>query len=136
MNLLLITAFLYFSKIKVVHSIPGRLRLHIPGLDKVPDEMKKYEHYTTDIIKFEEGVEEVKYSYITSKILLTYDVKKTNEKNILNWLNFVWKKIVDNQKVYEGMTPEEIEKNLDKFYALLCAELKKGKEIKNERKGK
>lgn len=40
MNSLLKSAFLYFNKIKVVHSIPGRLRLQIPGLDKVPEDMK------------------------------------------------------------------------------------------------
>ena len=53
MNSLLKSAFLYFNKIKVVHSIPGRLRLQIPGLDKVPEDMKKYENYTTSIIKME-----------------------------------------------------------------------------------
>ena len=67
MNSLLKSAFLYFNKIKVVHSIPGRLRLQIPGLDKVPEDMKKYEHYTTSIIKMEKGIEEISYSYITSK---------------------------------------------------------------------
>ena len=59
MNSLLKSAFLYFNKIKVVHSIPGRLRLQIPGLDKIPEDMKKYEHYTTSIIKMEQGIEDI-----------------------------------------------------------------------------
>ena len=127
MNPFLKTAFLYFNKIKVVHSIPGRLRLHVPGLDKVPKEMEKYDYYVTSLIKFDKGIETVSYSYVTGKILLTYNKNLTDENKILNWLNFVWKKVVENEDVYGGMTPEEIEKNLDRFYDMLCKELKKGK---------
>ena len=127
MNSLLKSAFLYFNKIKVVHSIPGRLRLQIPGLDKVPEDMKKYENYTTSIIKMEPGIEEISYSYITSKVLVKYNPHLTNEKKIVDWLNYVWKKIVENEDVYSKMSVEEIERNLDKFYEILCKELKKGR---------
>ena len=127
MNSLLKSAFLYFNKIKVVHSIPGRLRLQIPGLDKVPEDMRKYEHYTTSIIKMENGIEEITYSYITGKVLVKYNPELTNEKKIVDWLNFVWKKIVENEDVYNGMSVEEIEKNLDKFYEILYKELKRGR---------
>jgi len=36
------TTYLMFNQIKVVHSIPGRLRLFVPNLSKVPEELKKY----------------------------------------------------------------------------------------------
>ena len=123
---LLSTAFLLFNKIKVVHSIPGRLRLSVPGLNKVPEHMKKYDKYTTSVIKMHKGIDDISYSYITGKILVMYDANITNEKNIVNWLNFVWKKIVENQDLYNQMSLEEIENNLDNFYGILCNELKKG----------
>ena len=81
---LLNTAFLYFNKIKVVHSIKGRIRLSVPGLNKVPAEMQKYDHYTTDIIKMQKGVKSVEYSYITSKILITYGSCGTRTQKL--WL--------------------------------------------------
>lgn len=127
MNTLFKTAFLYFNKIKVVHSIPGRIRLSVPGLNNVPESMRKYEHYTTSLMKLEDGIKEISYSYITGKILITYDNDLTNEKKILEWINFVWKKVIDNEDIYNKMQPEEIEKNLDKFYKMLCKELKKGR---------
>ena len=34
--------YLMFNQIKVVHSIPGRLRLFVPNLSKIPEELKKY----------------------------------------------------------------------------------------------
>ena len=51
----------------------------------------------------------------------------TNEKKILDWINFIWKKVIDNEDIYNKMQPEEIEKNLDKLYEMLCKELKKGR---------
>ena len=127
MNTLLKTTFFYFNKIKVVHSIPGRIRLSVPGLNNVPEYMRKYEHYTTSLIKIEEGIKDISYSYITGKVLLTYDKNVTNEQKILDWINFIWKKVIDNEDVYNKMQPEEIEKNLDKLYEMLCKELKKGR---------
>lgn len=127
MNTLFKTAFLYFNKIKVVHSIPGRMRLSVPGLNNIPENMRQYEHYTTSLMKLEDGIKEISYSYVTGKILVTYDKDVTNEKKILDWINFVWKKVVDNEDIYNKMQPEEIEKNLDKFYEMLCKELKKGR---------
>ncbi len=127
MNTLLKTAFFYFNKIKVVHSIPGRIRLSVPGLSNVPENMRKYEHYTSSLIKMEKGIKDISYSYVTGKVLLTYDKDVTDEKKILDWINFIWKKVIDNEDVYNKMQPEEIEKNLDKLYEMLCKELKKGR---------
>ncbi len=124
---LLKTAFVYFSKVKVVHSIPGRLRLQVPGLSNVPSEMKVYEHYVIDVIKLEDGIKEVNFSYITGKILVIYDPEKTNEKRIVSWLDLIWKKIVENERVYSKLSLDEIKNNLDKFYELLCKELEKGR---------
>jgi len=65
--------YLMFNKVKVVHSIPGRIRLLIPSLDKFPEQMKKHEHYITAIIKVKNGIKSVEYSYLTSKVLIEYD---------------------------------------------------------------
>lgn len=117
--------YLLFNKVKVIHSIPGRLRLLIPSLDKAPEQIKKYENYITSIIKLKDGIKNIEYSYITSKILIEYDKTILNEKEIVEWLNKIWKIIVDNENIYYGMTISEIEKNVIKFYKMLHKELKK-----------
>lgn len=122
---ILTSAFMVFNKIKVVHSIPGRVRLFVPGLGKVPEDMRKYQVYTTSLMKMLPGIKEISYSYITSKVLITYDPQISSEKEIIEWINLVWKKVVENRELYENMSQEEIEKNLDRFYTILCEELKK-----------
>ena len=115
--------YLMFNKVKVVHSIPGRIRLLIPSLDKFPEQMKKYEHYITAIIKLKDGIKSVEYSYLTSKILIEYDKTKLNEQNIVDWLNKIWKIIVDNEDVYQGMSVDDVDKNVKRFFEMLKSEL-------------
>ena len=115
--------YLMFNKVKVVHNIPGRIRLFIPSLDKFPEQMKKYEHYITAIIKLKDGIKSVEYSYLTSKILIEYDKTKLNEQNIVDWLNKIWKIIVDNEDVYQGMSVDDVDKNVKRFFEMLKSEL-------------
>ncbi|WP_338952751.1 HMA2 domain-containing protein [Fusobacterium nucleatum] len=115
--------YLMFNKVKVVHSIPGRVRLLIPSLDKFPEQMKKHEHYITTIIKLKNGIKSVEFSYLTSKILIEYDKMKLKEQDIVDWLNKIWKIIVDNEDVYQGMSVDDVEKNVKRFFEMLKGEL-------------
>ena len=124
---LLKKTYLMFNKVKVVHSIPGRVRLLIPSLDKFPEQIKKYESYITGIIKLKTGINNIEYSYLTSKVLIEYDKTKLNEEDIVNWLNKIWEIIVNNEEVYHGMSVDEVEKNVKKFYNMLKNELEGGK---------
>ncbi|MDO4690487.1 MAG: cation transporter [Fusobacterium sp.] len=118
--------YLMFNKVKIIHSIPGRVRLFIPSLDKVPEEMKKYEDYVSSILKMKQGINKISYSYLTSKILIEYDKKKLTEKDIVDWLNKIWKILVDNEYIYHGLSISEIENNVKKFYSMLKEKLEKG----------
>ena len=115
--------YLMFNKVKVVHSIPGRIGLLIPSLDKFPEQMKKHEHYITTIIKLKNGIKSVEFSYLTSKILIEYDKMKLKEQDIVDWLNKIWKIIVDNEDVYQGMSVDDVEKNVKRFFEMLKSEL-------------
>ncbi len=115
--------YLMFNKVKVVHSIPGRIRLLISSLDKFPEQMKKHEHYITTIIKLKNGIKSVEFSYLTSKILIEYDKMKLKEQDIVDWLNKIWKIIVDNEDVYQGMSVDDVEKNVKRFFEMLKSEL-------------
>lgn len=113
------TTYLMFNQIKVVHSIPGRLRLFVPNLSKVPEELKKYDNEVKKFILSKKGIKSVEYSYITNKILLYYDPNLISEKEILEWMNKVWKTVVNHSELYENKSLKEIEDNLEIFYDLI-----------------
>lgn len=113
------TTYLMFNQIKIVHSIPGRLRLFVPNLSKVPEELKKYDNEVKKLILSKKGIKSVEYSYITNKILLYYDPNLISEKEILEWMNKVWKTVVNHSELYENKSLKEIEDNLEIFYDLI-----------------
>lgn len=113
------TTYLMFNQIKVVHSIPGRLRLFVPNLSKVPEELKKYDNEVKKLILSKKGIKSVEYSYITNKILLYYDPNLISEKEILEWMNKVWKTVINHPELYENKSLKEIEDNLEIFYDLI-----------------
>ena len=111
--------YLMLNQIRVVHSIPGRLRLFVPNLSKVPEELKKYDNEVKKLILSKKGIKSVEYSYITNKILLYYDPNLISEKEILEWMNKVWKTIINHPELYENKSLKEIEDNLEVFYDLI-----------------
>lgn len=113
------TTYLMFNQIKVVHSISGRLRLFVPNLSKVPEELKKYDNEVKKLILSKKGIKSVEYSYITNKILLYYDPNLISEKEILEWMNKVWETVINHPELYENKSLKEIEDNLEIFYDLI-----------------
>ncbi len=76
------------AKFKVLHNIPGRLRIHVPGLKLVSLELfEKYEEFFTDIFKEVKGIKCVKCCRITGNILIEYANDLLDDKKILEWLN-------------------------------------------------
>ena len=111
--------YLMFNQIKVVHSIPGRFRLFVPNLSKIPEELKKYDEEVKKIILLKKGIKSVEYSYITNKILIYYNINLISEKEILEWINKIWKTIIEHSELYENKSLQEIEDNLEVFYDLI-----------------
>ncbi|BBM42106.1 hypothetical protein JCM16777_0350 [Leptotrichia wadei] len=111
--------YLMLNQIRVVHSIPGRLRLFVPNLSKVPEELKKYDGEVKKLILSKKGLKSVEYSYITNKILLYYNSNLISEKEILEWINKVWKTVIEHSELYENKSLKEVEDNLEIFYDLI-----------------
>ena len=79
----------HFIKFKVVHSIPGRLRLKVNNASKIPQEAKEYDKYVVQGLKMLDGIKDVEFNYITGSVVITYDTKKTYEEKIVKWINKV-----------------------------------------------
>ncbi len=115
-----------FNQVRVVHSIPGRLRLLIPNLSDIPETLrKKYEDRVTELILSKKGIKSIEYSYRTNKVLIYYDIKYISADKILNWLNRISELIIDlfrdsiSSWFNENKSLEEIEDNIDILYKIL-----------------
>ena len=99
----------HFIKFKVVHSIPGRLRLKVNNASKIPQEAKEYDKYVVQGLKMLDGIKDVEFNYITGSVVITYDTKKTYEEKIVKWIN----KLIYIVLGYFKLIEENVQDNLE-----------------------
>lgn len=90
------------SKIKVIHTLPGRLRLKIPYLNTVPLEYRKYDDKILQGIKILKGIETLTINYDINTVLITYDISILYEKKLISWVNRVIKVGIDNIDLFRN----------------------------------
>ena len=103
----------HFIKFKVVHSIPGGLRLKVSNASKIPQEAKEYDKYVVQGLKMLEGITDVEFNYITGSVVINYDTKKTYEEKIIKWINKVIDIVLGDFKLIEENGQDNIEFVID-----------------------
>ncbi|MEJ2640644.1 MAG: hypothetical protein P8010_13805, partial [Desulfosarcinaceae bacterium] len=76
----------HFSRIKVVHHLPGRLRLQIPLLERLDPPWQRYEADLIDLIKIKEGLIDGEWSILSGRALIRYDHHRIDKGAIMQWL--------------------------------------------------
>jgi hypothetical protein len=66
----------FISASRIVHRLPGRIRIHIPILEKLPGEWLTYSEHTAELIKMRNGIEKVKIRPITGSLIICYDPER------------------------------------------------------------
>lgn len=89
------------SKINVVHSIPGRIRLKIPFLDKVPPNYRLYDNYILEALKILHGIENLSINYVLGTAVITYNTDELYEKKVLAWINEIINVCTSNLNLFE-----------------------------------
>lgn len=122
---LLGSIFTFTNQIKVIHNIPGRMRLSISAAKNLPDECKEYENIFSTLLLDVMELNSFDYSYITGRVLITYDTNKTNDKEILEKLKLAIKIIVKNRKQLFNIEPSEVEETMKNVATLIKEDFKK-----------
>ena len=103
----------HFIKFKVVHSIPGRLRLKVNNSSRITQEAKEYDKYVVQGLKMLDGIKDVEFNYITGSVVITYDTKKTYEEKIVKWINKVIDIVLGDFKLIEENGQDNLEFVID-----------------------
>ena len=67
----------------MVHSLPGRVRIHIPALRSAKRRAEEIQALVEQIVAAFPGVNEVSLSFATGNVLVTYDVSKVSQDQLL-----------------------------------------------------
>ncbi|CAB1063233.1 hypothetical protein D1BOALGB6SA_8016 [Olavius sp. associated proteobacterium Delta 1] len=76
----------FISAYRIVHRLPGRIRIHIPVLEKLPEDWWIFLRPSTELIRMRKGINTAGVQPITGSLLIDYDRKEIDEADILKWL--------------------------------------------------
>ena len=74
-------------KPRVVHRLPGRMRVHIPALRQISIDFQKVVDVLLTKFSFPVGINVVTINFITGNLLILYESNRIQEKAVLEWLN-------------------------------------------------
>lgn len=77
--------------IRVVHSLPGRVRVAVGGVRQYPALAAKFAGIFRDCVLKRPGVTDADLCLATGNLLVRYDTEKTCEAEITAWLDASWR---------------------------------------------
>ncbi|MGL5647582.1 MAG: HMA2 domain-containing protein [Clostridium sp.] len=89
------------AKIKVVHSIPGRIRFKVNSMKMIPDEYKDYQKFLFEALEKLDGITNVEINLVTGSIIVNYDINKLYEKKVLKWVDTIKSIGINNYDIIE-----------------------------------
>jgi hypothetical protein len=95
-------------KPKKVHSLPGRLRVHIPFLTKVDDSRKDHVALVSSLLAVPDEIESAEITMATGNVLLEYDAERITEDEVFDYVSALLEIVLKNRSRLQDLTPEKI----------------------------
>ena len=77
--------------VRVVHSLPGRVRVAIGGVRQYPALAARFAGIFRDCVLKRPGVTDAELCLVTGNLLVRYDPERTCEAEITAWLDSSWR---------------------------------------------
>lgn len=106
---------------RVVHSLPGRVRLNFPVLEKLSSRWHRYSEPVAEIVKIKQGIQTTSIQPATGNVLITYDACTLSEKDIYKWLESIVKIFIESLNDDMSLSDENFESLLNRVKIQLVA---------------
>ena len=82
--------YLYIAP-RVVHNLPGRLRVHYSAMERLSSRWHRFSAPVAELVNIKQGIQDTNIQPTTGKVLITYDADALGDKDILKWLESIIK---------------------------------------------
>ena len=79
-------ALFFLTRPRVIHALPGRLRLHLPSLKRWGREYDGLVSLTASLLASLEGIHDVSPCVTTGNVLIRYDAERLSEDELVTFL--------------------------------------------------
>jgi hypothetical protein len=93
---------------KALHKLPGRIRVHMPLLKRLPLDSLAAAQATARLLSAPDGIDEAVPSVKTGNVLVRYDAGRVSEEDVLRYLRSVTEIFVANRDRLTGLDAERL----------------------------
>ena len=112
----------YFSAApRVVHNLPGRVRIHFPALERLSSRWHRYSAPVAELVKIKQGIQNTNIQPTTGSVLITYDADMLGQKDVFNWLDSIATIVKNNVRNYTSLSEHNFESLLNRVKIQLMA---------------
>jgi hypothetical protein len=97
---------------RVVHSLPGRMRLHIPALRRVPETWRVKKSILSEALESTPAIFDVSWSYLTGNVLIRYDREAVTESDIIEGIRKLGKFLIAKRGQLEGASVDDLSREI------------------------
>ena len=106
---------------RVVHHLPGRLRIHFQALERLSSRWHRFSVPVAELVKIKRGIQSTNIQPATGNVLITYDADALGEKDILDWLESIVRISLKNVRSYSSLSEDSFESLLNRVKIQLRA---------------
>lgn len=112
MKMLTETIFSLLMKVKVMHSLPGRMRISLPQIKKIPEEFRHEQDLIELLLLVLPGIERVTVNYLLGTVLIAYESRLTSEKIILTYIKKALTLLNRFQERLSKLSPHQLQEEI------------------------
>lgn len=114
---------------RVVHRLPGRLRVHLPALERIPPDLDGVEVLIGSLIGVPDGVKAVEPHLVTGNILIHFDPEAISEAEVLNYLKTLLRILRRHQDCLMRIPPERLPEVVGKVKGYLRESIRRRQQL-------
>lgn len=95
---------------RVLHSIPGRMRLNLPVLKQLGDEVEHWFPVISRLIEIPQAVLTVSPNAVSGNIVIEYDPRLTNPEQLLHFLNALMGLCLNNRDKLRRVSQDQVDR--------------------------
>ena len=113
--------FFLSAALRVVHNLPGRVRIHLPALERLSTHWHRYSGPVAELVMIKKGIQSTDIQPATGNVLITYDAARLGEKDIFQWLESIVNISLKNIRTYTSISEDNFESLLNRVKIQLMA---------------
>ncbi len=122
----------WFTRPRIVHRLPGRLRLHIPALKHVDPTQRDWALMWRDVLGALTGFQSVEVNLVTANVLIHYDPEQLTEKELIEFLQDVDRLVLRHWDHLVATPDHELPKAVQRLVSAIRPEIRRSQTLNHE----